>query len=90
MSESRASSERLWRGGLPPFECAALADLGSAARPNGGKPLATQAGSYRSPVQPTNKDNRGRHGSTQCKPAAQLYPWFPGQSLAGDDHRPGV
>ena len=33
----------LWRGGLSecrtiPFECAALANFGSAARPNGGKP----------------------------------------------------
>ncbi|PAU55767.1 hypothetical protein BZL43_17180 [Pseudomonas sp. PICF141] len=31
--------ETLWRGGLPPFERAAVADFfGAAAQPNGGKP----------------------------------------------------
>ncbi|POF39891.1 RND transporter [Pseudomonas laurylsulfativorans] len=28
----------LWRGGLPPFECAVLAKARPASRPNGGKP----------------------------------------------------
>ncbi|PMY52325.1 hypothetical protein C1X69_01250 [Pseudomonas sp. FW305-67] len=40
----------LWRGSLPPFECAALVDTGSAARPNGAMRRSDKPPRHTSPL----------------------------------------